>query len=160
MYRTLTCSFILLLSLANNNNRGSAQYSAEGDIVYPAGALGVVFTPAPRGGQGGTQQFFNGHTDSITALACGVHYSEAAPGGRTLVATGQLGKRPKVTRLLQLFEVCSDFQCMCNSSTAVRVVAACACFKYLEHDQWSLECANTLVVDARCLCVSVAATWW
>jgi hypothetical protein len=84
----------------SNNNRGSAQYTAEGDIVYPAGALGVVFNPAPRGGQGGTQRFFNGHTDSITALACGVHCSEAVPGGRTLVATGQLGKRPKVTRLL------------------------------------------------------------
>jgi hypothetical protein len=65
----------------------------------------VVFTPAPRGGQGGTQRFFNGHTDSITTLACGVHCSEAVPAGRTLVATGQLGKRPKVTRLLQLLEV-------------------------------------------------------
>ena len=52
-------------------------------VVYPAAALGVVYDPHRH-----TQSFYPGHTDDVLCLA--VHPSAS------IVATGQVGRRPSI----------------------------------------------------------------
>ncbi|CAM9857262.1 unnamed protein product, partial [Chrysoparadoxa australica] len=74
-------------------SRGSVQYTLKGNIVYPSGAVGVVYNPGSH-----TQQYCITHTDCIS---CCDAYKDEKPGSdaliaRTLVATGQFGVSPKV----------------------------------------------------------------
>ena len=54
---------------SSSGNAGSGSCS----LVYPAAGLGVVLDPVK-----GTQRFFRGHTDDITALAV---YAPQSDGG-------------------------------------------------------------------------------
>lgn len=63
--------------------RNNVRYGLNGDIVYVAAAVGVVVAPKSK-----AQRFFQGHTEGISA------YATSADG--SLVATGQLGVRPRV----------------------------------------------------------------
>ena len=65
-------------------SRNNVRYTATGEIVYPAGTLGVVFNTEG----GGLQRYFTDHSDDVVSIA--VH-----PEG-LLVATGQLGKTPRI----------------------------------------------------------------
>ncbi|KAG5190728.1 WD40-repeat-containing domain protein [Tribonema minus] len=78
---------------AGNAARGSAKYTPAGDVIYPVGAVGVALRLGGRGGgaECGSQRHFQGHTDAITCLDVGVEEE-----GRVVVATGQLGRRPKL----------------------------------------------------------------
>ncbi|XP_066266402.1 echinoderm microtubule-associated protein-like 6 [Branchiostoma lanceolatum] len=58
--------------------RNNVHYSAAGEVVYFAAAVGIVYNPDKH-----TQRFFMGHNDDIISLA--LHPE------RTLVATGQVG---------------------------------------------------------------------
>ncbi|CAH1245789.1 EML6 [Branchiostoma lanceolatum] len=58
--------------------RNNVHYSAAGEVVYFAAAVGIVYNPDKH-----TQRFFMGHSDDIISLA--LHPE------RTLVATGQVG---------------------------------------------------------------------
>jgi hypothetical protein len=65
---------------------GNVKSLASGELVYPAGRVLVLSTPAPEGQAGSSpdrQRFVRGHKGLITAVA--VH-----PGGR-IVATGEAG---------------------------------------------------------------------
>lgn len=55
----------------------------DGSMVYHAAGLGIVYNPETH-----TQRHFDKHTDDVTALA-------VAPN-RRLVATGEVGKKPKI----------------------------------------------------------------
>ena len=55
--------------------------NSEGKIVYTAAALGIVYDQDTH-----TQRFFKGHSDDIV---CAAMHPE-----RTLVATGEMGRRP------------------------------------------------------------------
>lgn len=59
------------------------RFLLDGSIAYHIAGLGVVFDPATR-----TQRHFDKHSEEVTAIAF-------APDRRT-VATGELGKRPKI----------------------------------------------------------------
>eukprot|EP00636_Phaeomonas_parva_P008104 CAMPEP_0118868616 /NCGR_PEP_ID=MMETSP1163-20130328/12066_1 /TAXON_ID=124430 /ORGANISM="Phaeomonas parva, Strain CCMP2877" /LENGTH=2540 /DNA_ID=CAMNT_0006803335 /DNA_START=188 /DNA_END=7810 /DNA_ORIENTATION=- len=64
--------------------RNNLRYTAAGDLVFMAAALGVVYSKGAD-----TQRFVQGvHTDDVLSLA--MH-----PGGRTC-ATGEVGRTPKV----------------------------------------------------------------
>ena len=65
------------------NMRNNVRYGLNGDIVYVAATVGVVVAPKSK-----AQRFFQGHTEAISA------YTTSADG--SLVATGQLGVRPRV----------------------------------------------------------------
>ena len=67
-------------------SRNTAVYNRKGDIVYPVAAVGCVLRKEKD--SRGAQRFHLEHTDDIMSVA--VH-----PDGE-LVATGQLGKRPKI----------------------------------------------------------------
>ena len=64
--------------------RGTLKYLPNGEIAYTAANLGVVLNKEG----GGIQRFFTDHTDKAISMA--IH-----PSG-TLIATGQLGKHPKI----------------------------------------------------------------
>jgi microtubule-associated protein-like 6 len=64
--------------------RNNLFYNKDGRIVYHTAALGVVYDKQKH-----EQFFFHGHDDDITALA--IH-----PKDRLTIATGQLGKDPKI----------------------------------------------------------------
>jgi microtubule-associated protein-like 6 len=63
--------------------RNNLFYTRDGSIVYCIAALGVVYDPKSH-----TQKFFTGHDDDVMCVA--YH------AGRNLVATGQVGKKPKL----------------------------------------------------------------
>ena len=69
----------------NAQRRQHAFYAARGELVYPAGTVGVVLDCAS-----GTQRHAQHHADCVECLR--VHHAE----GDTWVATGELGARPKV----------------------------------------------------------------
>ena len=65
------------------DSTNNLRYTAKGEIVYPAAALGVLFNSKKW-----SQRYMFAHTDDVIALAIhpdGVH-----------VATGQMGKRPTI----------------------------------------------------------------
>lgn len=83
-------------------SRGSLSYTGGGDLVYPAGCLGVVFDL-----ETGNQRYLNSHTDTITCLKVyiepgdSIHKTAEASAGidnapKTLVVSGEAGKVPKV----------------------------------------------------------------
>lgn len=63
-----------------HDSRCTIMYTGRGEVVFVAGATGVVYNPIQH-----TQKFFNGHTDDIICLA--LH-----PDCST-VATGQVSAR-------------------------------------------------------------------
>jgi WD40 repeat protein len=63
--------------------RNNIKYLLDGSIVYHVAGLGIVYDPVSH-----TQRHFTKHTEEVTAIAF-------APDRRT-VATGELGKRPKI----------------------------------------------------------------
>ena len=69
-YRRLACS-------GHNNVSPNLFYTANGDMVYYAAAVGIVYNKTTH-----SQKFFLGHTDDIMCLA--IHPD------RHLVATGQV----------------------------------------------------------------------
>ncbi|CAM9397168.1 unnamed protein product, partial [Phaeothamnion confervicola] len=95
--------------------RGSVAYAASGlaaaaggtgEIIYPSGAVVILHDPDAH-----SQRFFSGHTDTVQCAAvhrfragdpalifCGSMVGGSGSGGGSvvLVATGQLGVRPKV----------------------------------------------------------------
>ena len=64
--------------------RSTLQYLPNGEIAYTAANLGVILNKEG----GGIQRFFTDHTDRVISLA--LH-----PSGN-LIATGQLGKTPRI----------------------------------------------------------------
>jgi microtubule-associated protein-like 6 len=80
-------------------SKGSVTYTGEGDLVYPAGCLGIVTDL-----ESGTQRYLNSHTDTITCLKVYIEGDEENKGSKqgmnngttTLIATGEAGKVPKV----------------------------------------------------------------
>ena len=67
-------------------SRQTVTYTGKGHLVYPCGALGVVYNV-----EAGEQQYMNAHTDLILCLR-----AHTLPSKQTLVATGEAGKLPKV----------------------------------------------------------------
>eukprot|EP00727_Mastigamoeba_balamuthi_P005313 m51a1_g14780 hypothetical protein (1397) ;mRNA; r:446353-450955 len=65
------------------DSQDNASYLANGDVAYPAAAAGIVYNKDKH-----EQRHFLGHDDDIICMA-------RHPSG-TLVATGQIGKNPKV----------------------------------------------------------------
>eukprot|EP00163_Fabomonas_tropica_P034258 TRINITY_DN93_c0_g1_i1.p1 TRINITY_DN93_c0_g1~~TRINITY_DN93_c0_g1_i1.p1 ORF type:complete len:2052 (-),score=797.91 TRINITY_DN93_c0_g1_i1:729-6884(-) len=65
------------------DTRDNMFYNPEGKIVYHAAAAGIVYDPKTH-----TQKYFLGHDDDILSLC-------VSPD-RKLVATGQIGKNPKI----------------------------------------------------------------
>lgn len=63
-------------------SRGSLRYNAQGDSVYPAAGLGVIYNTKER-----KQTFFTGHDDDVICLAI-------SPD-RSFAVSGQMGKKPK-----------------------------------------------------------------
>jgi len=89
--------------LNTKQGRQCVGYTGRGELVYPAGALGVVYDLNL-----GKQRFMNGHTDQVTCLRVFVGPSHAVQGDDlavtggltsapvTLVASGESGRVPKV----------------------------------------------------------------
>ena len=69
----------------NAQRRQHCFYARRGELLYPAGGIGVVLDSAS-----GAQRHFQHHADCIECLR--VHHG----AGDTWVATGELGVRPKV----------------------------------------------------------------
>jgi microtubule-associated protein-like 6 len=67
-----------------NGSRSNLFYNAQGNIVYHAAALGLVYDKISH-----AQYHFHGHDDDITAL-------DMNPKDRLTVVTGQLGKNPMI----------------------------------------------------------------
>ena len=65
--------------------RNNVWYNHRGEIVYMAANVGIVYNMDTA-----KQRFFTGHSDEIISIA--LH----TQSGRTLVATGEMGPRPKV----------------------------------------------------------------
>jgi microtubule-associated protein-like 6 len=68
--------------------RGNLRYSMKGEIVYPAAAVGVVLNADEH-----KQRFNIEHSDEISCLA--VHHALSGKG-ETWVATGEVGRKPKI----------------------------------------------------------------
>jgi Ca2+-binding EF-hand superfamily protein len=69
--------------------RNNVRYAHSGKIVYHAAALGVVLS---KSGGAKFQAFHNEHTDDVVSFATWI----PEDGSRTLVATGEVGRRPKI----------------------------------------------------------------
>ena len=67
-----------------NGSRQNLFYNADGNVVYHAAALGIVYNKKTH-----EQYHFHGHNDDITAL-------DLNPKDGITVVTGQLGKQPKI----------------------------------------------------------------
>jgi len=65
--------------------RDNVMYTHSGEIVYMAANVGIVYNIDTN-----KQRFFTGHSDEVISIA--VH----TQAGRTLVATGEMGPRPKI----------------------------------------------------------------
>mmetsp|Transcript_11841 Transcript_11841/g.21676 ORF Transcript_11841/g.21676 Transcript_11841/m.21676 type:complete len:2327 (-) Transcript_11841:669-7649(-) len=68
----------------SSTSRNTVKYLPNGEVIYPAANLGIVLNKQG----GGLQRFFTNHNDHVICLA--LH-----PQGK-LIATGQLGKNPKI----------------------------------------------------------------
>ena len=55
--------------------RNTIVYTGRGEVVFVAGATGVVYNPVQH-----TQRFFNGHTDDIICLALHPNVTHVASG--------------------------------------------------------------------------------
>ena len=77
------CNNINRYGYRGHDARMNVYYTATGDVVYHAAAVGVVMNPQTR-----QQRFFINHTNDISCLA--MH-----PDG-DLIATGQTGKDPRI----------------------------------------------------------------
>jgi microtubule-associated protein-like 6 len=63
--------------------RNNVRFLRDGSIAYHVAGLGIVLDPETH-----TQRHFDKHSEEVTAIAF-------APDRRT-VATGEIGKRPKI----------------------------------------------------------------
>lgn len=75
----------------HNNVSPNLFYTANGDMVYYAAAVGIVYNKATH-----SQKFFLGHTDDIMCLA--IHPD------KNLVATGQVRTAISETAFLSRFQ--------------------------------------------------------
>eukprot|EP00937_MAST-01D_sp_MAST-1D-sp2_P003926 g3926.t1 len=89
-----------------NSCRNNLRYTVKGEIVYSAAALGVVLNAEEH-----KQRFANDHCDEINCFA--VH-NVRSPKPDTLVATGEVGRRPKVcvwsTETMEVLSVLTGLQ--------------------------------------------------